>query len=448
MSTSTKIIKGALLINEGVSVYKDILIKGERIEKIDINIDIKTNYEEIVAEGKWLIPGIIDDQVHFREPGLTHKADIATESRAAVAGGVTSFMEMPNTKPECLTQELLAVKYEIGRKTSYANYSFFMGVSNQNYDEVLKTDPKNVCGIKIFMGSSTGNMLVDNPNTLERLFANVPMLIATHCEDENTIRSQYALYIDKYGEENLKPYMHPLIRNTEGCYLSSSFAVNLAQKHGTRLHILHISTAKELELFKNDIPLSEKMITSEVCVHHLYFCDDDYNEKGNLIKCNPAIKSQKDKTALFEALLDDRLDIIATDHAPHTADEKSQPYFKAPSGLPLVQHSFNILLEFYQKGMITKERIVEKMCHAPAECFRLKERGYLREGYYADVIMVDPNISWEVGKENIYYKCGWSPNEGKTFKGKVVSTFVNGTKVYDENGLFMQGNGLRLLFDR
>jgi dihydroorotase len=448
MQNHKKIIKGALVINEGKSSYADVLIQGDRIEKIAPVIDTSTNFEVIKADGLWLIPGIIDDQVHFREPGLTHKADIATESRAAIAGGVTSFMEMPNTKPECLTQELLAAKYDIGQKTSYANYSFFMGVSNENYDEVMKTDPKNVCGIKIFMGSSTGNMLVDNPTILERLFANAPMLIATHCEDENTIKTQFELFKTKYGEDNLRTYMHPLIRNVEGCYLSSSFAVDLAKRNGTRLHILHISTEKELQLFRNDIPLSEKKITSEVCVHHMYFCDDDYEAKGNLIKCNPAIKTKTDRDALLPALLDNRLDIIATDHAPHTWDEKQQIYVKSPAGLPLVQHSLNIMLDFYHQGKISKEKIVEKMCHAPAECFRLKDRGYLREGMYADIVLVDPNESWAIKKENIYYKCGWSPLEGKTFKGKVISTFVNGTKVYDHSGHFIQGKGQRLSFDR
>lgn len=448
MQNQKKLIKGALVINEGEAGYKDVLIVNERIENIAPVIGIKSNYEEIDASGLWLIPGIIDDQVHFREPGLTHKANIASESKAAVAGGTTTFMEMPNTKPECLTQTLLSTKYEIGRTSSYANYSFFMGVSNENYEEVLKTDPKNVCGVKIFMGSSTGNMLVDNPGILEKLFENVPMLIATHCEDENTIKTQYDRYKNQYGEDNLQPYMHPLIRNAEGCYLSSSFAVELAQKHGTRLHILHISTAKELDLFRNDIPLSAKKITSEVCVHHMYFSDQDYEQKGNLIKCNPAIKKMTDKDALMTALLDDRLDIIATDHAPHTWDEKQQLYAKAPSGLPLVQHSLNIMMDFYHQGKISKEKIVEKMCHAPAECFKVEDRGYLREGMYADMVLIDPNTFWTVNKENIHYKCGWSPIEGKTFKGKVAATYVNGTKVYDGHDRFIPSMGKRLTFLR
>ncbi|MBK8054039.1 MAG: dihydroorotase [Saprospiraceae bacterium] len=448
MQNQKKIIKGALVINEGEAAYKDVLIVNERIESIAPIINIKGIHDEIDATGLWLIPGIIDDQVHFREPGLTHKANVASESKAAVAGGTTTFMEMPNTKPECLTQELLAAKYEIGRTTSYANYSFFMGVSNENYDEVMKTDPKNVCGVKIFMGSSTGNMLVDNPNILDKLFANVPMLIATHCEDENTIKTHYDSYKNKYGEENLQPYMHPLIRDAAGCYLSSSFAVELAQKHGTRLHILHISTAKELDLFRNDIPLSSKKITSEVCVHHMYFSNGDYVHKGNLIKCNPAIKTEADRDALMVALLDDRLDIVATDHAPHTWDEKQQSYAKAPSGLPFVQHSLNIMLDFYHQGKISKEKIVEKMCHAPAECFKVEDRGYLREGMYADMVLIDPKAIWTVKKENIHYKCGWSPLEGKTFKGKVIATFVNGTKVYNGHNGFKPLMGKRLTFLR
>jgi dihydroorotase len=441
------IIRGAKVFNRGVGKYVDILLKDEIIEKIEPNISIFNNYNEVNAEGKWLIPGIIDDQVHFREPGLTHKADIASESRAAIAGGVTSFMEMPNTNPAALTQELLQQKYDIAQKTSYANYSFFMGASNDNYDEVMKTDARQVCGIKIFMGSSTGNMLVDNPVTLDHLFANVPLLIATHCEDETTIKAQFKLFKEKYGD-NLEPYMHPFIRNVDGCYISSSMAIEMAKKYGTRLHILHISTEKELALFPNQIPLKDKKITSEVCVHHLYFSADDYPELGNLIKCNPAIKAKENKEALFPALLDDRLDIIATDHAPHTWDEKSLPYEKAPSGLPLVQHSLNIMLDFYFKGMISMEKIVEKMCHAPAECFRIEKRGFVEEGMYGDMALIDPSKTWQIAKNNIYYKCGWSPLEGKEVRGKIDSTYVNGHKVYDGNGNFIQGCGHRLMFDR
>lgn len=441
-----KVIKGALLFNRNKSEYADVLIEGGRISKIGAQLNIPGNAEEINGENLWLIPGIIDDQVHFREPGLTHKADIASESRAAIAGGVTSFMEMPNTSPAALTQELLQQKYDIAAQSSYANYSFFMGASNDNYDEVMRTNPKDVCGIKIFMGSSTGNMLVDSHKTLEHLFANVPMLIATHCEDESTIKENLQKFLLQYGEA-LQPSMHPLIRSIEGCYLSSSFAVELAKRHNTRLHILHISTAKELALFTNNVPLSQKRITSEVCVHHLYFSSDDYISLGNQIKCNPAIKEISNKEALFPALLDDRLDIIATDHAPHTLAEKSQPYLQSPSGLPLVQHSLNIMMEFVQKGMISMERVVEKMCHAPAECFGLKDRGYIDEGLYADMVLIDPTEQWKVSKENVHYKCGWSPLEGKAFTGKVKRTFVNGTEVYNSNGgTFLQGEGKRLEF--
>ena len=443
---SKTVLKGAKIFNRGKSFFSDILISDGKIEKVGSGINPKGNHTEVNADGKWIIPGIIDDQVHFREPGLTYKADIASESRAAIAGGVTSFMEMPNTKPEALTQPLLQAKYDIAARTSYANYSFFMGTSNHNYDEVMRTNPSDVCGIKIFMGSSTGDMLVDQPTVLEKLFANVPMLIATHCEDENTIRDQLAIFRNKF-EDKIQPYMHPLIRNVDACYLSSSFAVELAEKYGTRLHILHISTAKELGLFTNDLPLRDKKITSEVCVHHLYFSSDDYETLGNLIKCNPAIKSAENRDALFPALLDDRLDIIATDHAPHTFDEKVLPYLNAPSGLPLVQHSLNIMLDFYQKGMITMEKVVEKMCHAPAECFKIKQRGYLEEGMYADMVLIDPEQKWQVTRENIYYKCGWSPLLNKEFTGRVSSTYVNGELVYNDS-TFIQGKGRRLQFER
>lgn len=441
------IIRNGKIINRGLIQEGDILIKDGRIEKVGISLHTEGLIEEVDATGKWIIPGIIDDQVHFREPGLTHKADIASESRAAVAGGVTTFMEMPNTSPPALTQELLEEKYQIASKTSYANYSFFMGVSNENYDEVMRTSTHDVCGIKIFMGSSTGNMLVDSPSVLERIFANTPMLIATHCEDERTVKEQLAIYKTKYGE-SITADMHPLIRNEEACYLSSSYAAGLAQKFGTRLHILHISTEKELFLFRNDIPLDQKRITSEVCVHHLYFSSDDYEKQGNLIKCNPAIKERRNKEALMRALLDDRLDIIATDHAPHTWEEKQQSYEKAPAGVPLVQHSLNIMMDFHWQGKITMERIVEKMCHAPAQCFGLVDRGYIDEGMYADLAIVDPDQEWSVNKENILYKGGWSPFEGKTFRGKVVSTFVNGERVYDGGNEFRQGLGQRLTFNR
>ncbi|HMZ93862.1 MAG TPA: dihydroorotase, partial [Chitinophagales bacterium] len=391
-------------------------------------------------------PGIIDDQVHFREPGLTHKANIYTESRAAVAGGVTSFMEQPNTKPAALTQELLEKKYTIGANTSLANFSFFMGVSNDNYDEVMKTNPKNVGAIKIFMGSSTGNMLVDNSSVLEKIFANSAMTIVTHCEDEQTILDNTEHYKRLFGE-NIPMNYHPIIRNDEACYISSKLATDLAKKHNSRLHIFHISTAKELALFKNDIPLKDKRITAEVCVHHLYFDESDYASLGSKIKCNPAIKYESDKNALLEALLDNRLDVIATDHAPHTLEEKNNPYLKAPSGLPLVQHSLQLMLDFYHQGKISLEKIVEKMCHAPAICFNVENRGFLREGYHADIAIVDINAPYTIRAENILYKCGWSPLEGKTLKGKVTHTFVNGHLVY-QNGVFDESiKGQRLLFN-
>lgn len=440
------IIKNIEIINRNQRIVKDVLINNHRIEKIENQIDERARAHEIDGTGLILIPGIIDDQVHFREPGLTHKADIASESRAAVAGGVTSFMEMPNTTPTTTTQAHLSSKYSIASQNAFCNYSFFMGVTNENYDEVMKTNLHNVCGLKIFMGSSTGNMLVDDPQILEKIFANTPMLIATHCEDENIIKNNLEDFKNKFGDK-LTALHHPLIRNEEGCFLSSSKAIELAKKHNTRLHILHISTEDEIKLFRNDIPLSEKKITAEVCVHHLYFSSDDYEKNGNLIKCNPAIKDPKHKKALFDALLDDHMDIIATDHAPHTFEEKSTNYLNAPSGLPLVQHSINIMLDFYHKGHITLEKIVEKMCHAPAQCFKIEDRGYIDEGYYADLVILDVNKEWMVSKENIHYKCQWSPFENISFKGQVLHTFVNGETVY-KDGIFTQGRGMRLSFDR
>lgn len=440
------LIKNGTLINENQIFEADILIENDIILKI--GKDLSSNNAQIIdAKGKWIIPGIIDDQVHFREPGLTHKATIESEALSAVAGGTTSFMEMPNTRPACLTQELLADKYAIGAHTSLANYSFFMGVSNDNLEEVLKTNPKDVCGIKIFMGSSTGNMLVDNHAILENIFKNTPMLIATHCEDEQTIKDNTALYQGKYGE-NIPFSCHPEIRNEEACYKSSSFAISLAKKHNTRLHILHISTQKETGLFQNDIPLKDKRITSEVCVHHLYFNKNDYTQLGSDIKCNPAIKEAFHQEALLEALLDDRLDIIATDHAPHTYEEKRNSYLSAPSGLPLVQHSLNIMLEFYQNGKISLEKIVEKMCHAPAICFQIEDRGFLREGYKADIAIINPNEVWSVQKDNILYKCGWSPLEGKSFIGKVEKTFVSGHLAYDKGKFDTSKKGERMTFKR
>ncbi len=442
----TIIIRNAQIINRGAITEGDILIQNGKINKIGGALDVSADVE-IDATGKYVMPGIIDDQVHFREPGLTHKANIYTESRAAVAGGVTSFMEMPNTKPAAITQELLQDKYDIAAKTSLANYSFFMGAANDNLEEVLKTDPKTVCGIKAFMGSSTGNMLVDDPLTLEGLFQRTNMLIATHCEDETTIRNNMEIYRERYGEQVPIKY-HPEIRNAEACLLSSSLAVDLAKKHDARLHILHISTKDELDLFTNKIPLEQKRITSEVCVHHLFFNSDQYEELGTRIKCNPAIKSKEHQEALFPALLDNRLDIIATDHAPHTWEEKQGNYFSAPSGLPLVQHSLNIMLGFYKRGMISLERIVEKMCHAPAICFGIDKRGYLDEGYWADVVIFDPEQTQKVEKSGIHYKCGWSPLEGMEIQGRVEQVIVSGRLAFDDGKLIEGTSGKRLMFDR
>lgn len=439
------LIKNALVVNEGETNLADVLIKNGHIEKIGTGIHPTGNYKEINAAGLHLLPGAIDDQVHFREPGLTEKADIAHESRAAVAGGVTSFMEMPNTKPAALTQELLEDKYKIGAATSAANYSFFMGVANDNADEVLKTNArkKDVCGVKIFMGSSTGNMLVDNYMTLTKIFSESELLIATHCEDERIIAANKA----KYPDADNASY-HPLIRDAEACFESSFSAVQLAKKHNSRLHILHISTAKELQLFSNMLPLKEKRITSEVCVHHLHFTADDYAKYGNLIKCNPAIKAADNKKALWEGLLDDRLDIIATDHAPHTWEEKQLPYQQAPSGLPLVQHPLLLMLEYAKQGKISIEKVVQKMCHAPADCFQISNRGYVREGYCADLVLVNLQGTTTVSKANLLYKCGWSPLEGHTFPAAIHSTFVNGEIVYENGKINESVRGQRLSFNR
>ncbi len=438
------LIKNAQLVNEGKISTTDLLIKDGRIEKIDAIIDAPSDLE-INAEGLHLLPGVIDDQVHFREPGLTHKSDLYTEPMSAVAGGTTSYMEMPNTKPNTLTQELLQDKYDIAASKSLANYSFFMGASNDNIEEVLKTDSKTVCGVKIFMGSSTGNMLVDNRTTLENLFSQVPMLIATHCEDEATIRANAAAYKEKYGD-HVPWHCHPEIRNEEGCYLSSSMAVELAKKYNTRLHILHISTGSEPDLFRNDIPLAEKRITSEVCVHHLHFSKADYNRFGSQIKCNPAVKEKAHQDVLWEALLDNRLDIIATDHAPHTKEEKSGTYFNAPSGVPLVQHSLNLMLDYANQGKISLERVVEKMSHAPSICFNVKERGFVREGYWADLVLVDLNRPWQVTKESLHYKCNWSPFEGHQFKSQVIHTIVSGHLAYSNGKFDHSKQGMRLDF--
>lgn len=439
------LIKNAKIINEGIINEGDLLIIGTRIEKIASSIsDNDANIIDI--KGQYLIPGIIDDQVHFREPGLTHKATIYTESKAAVAGGVTSFMEMPNTKPPAFTIDRLEEKYSIAQQQSLANYSFFMGTSNDNLEEIKKVNPENICGVKIFMGSSTGNLLVDDAKVLEKIFSEIPFLIATHCEDEQTILRNLEQAKTEYGDQ-IPFEQHPIIRSEEACYLSSSYAVGLAQKYQTRLHILHISTGRELELFNNKIPLESKRITSEVCVHHLSFNVTDYAHLGSLIKCNPAIKTKEDQEALLQGLLDDRLDIIATDHAPHTWEEKQNLYLNAPSGLPLIQHPLNMMLSFYHQEKISLEKIIEKMCHAPAICFSIKERGFLREGYFADLVVLDLDKVWEVSKENLKYKCGWSPLEGRTFKGEVTHTFINGHLAYHQGQFDESIKGERLLFN-
>jgi dihydroorotase len=443
---SSTLIRNALLINEGKIFLADVFIQNGLIAQIGQSLDVQSDVS-IDAEGKYLMPGIIDDQVHFREPGLTHKGELYTESKAAVAGGITSFMEMPNTKPQTLTQELLEQKYQRAKEVSLANYSFFMGASNDNLEEVLKTDPKNVGAIKIFMGSSTGNMLVDDKSVLENIFEKSKMLIAVHCEDEATIQQNTVHYKSIYGED-VPIEMHSKIRSDEACYKSSSMAIELAKKHNTRLHVFHLSTAKEMELFRNDIPLEEKRITAEVCIHHLWFDDSQYADKGTHIKWNPAVKSKVDKEAVFEALLDDRIDIIATDHAPHTLEEKNNTYFNAPSGGPLVQHALVAMLELYHQGKIRLEKIVEKMCHAPAICFQVENRGFIREGYAADLVLVEIDNPWEVNKDNILYKCAWSPFEGNTFKSRVTHTWVNGHLAY-QNGSFDESQkGHRLTFDR
>ena len=438
------LIINAKVVNEGQIKTADVFIKDQIIEKIGGDLRHLKAKRVIDAGGKYLLPGLIDDQVHFREPGLTHKATIGSEARAAVAGGVTSFMEMPNTVPNALTQNLLADKYQIAAQTSLANYSFFMGVSNDNYEEVMKTDIQNVCGLKIFMGSSTGNMLVDSPQTLERVFADAPCLIATHCEDEATVKERLNFFKEKYGDD--VPYnIHALIRNEEACIKSSSFAIDLAKKHNTRLHILHISTGEETELFS---PLPNGLITSEACVHHLWFDAEDYRRLGNLIKCNPAIKAPQHKEKILQAVLEDRITVIATDHAPHTWEEKQQHYWNAPSGLPLVQHSLNVLLELVHQGKISIEKIAEKTSHAVADCFQIDKRGYIREGYFADLVLVDLNKTMTVSKENVLYHCGWSPFEGQTFHSLVTHTIVSGHLAYSNGNFDESVKGQRLFFDR
>ncbi|MEO6549839.1 MAG: dihydroorotase [Ferruginibacter sp.] len=440
------LFKNIVMVNEGITVHTDVLINGERIEKIGPSIGIKGASIEINGEGKHLLPGVIDDQVHFREPGLTHKATIYTESKAAIAGGVTSFMEMPNTIPNALTPALLEEKYQVAAQTSLANYSFFMGVSNTNSEEVLKVNrlKSSICGVKIFMGASTGNMLVDNYGTLEKIFRESELLIATHCEDEKIIKENYERLKKQKGV--LSAADHPIIRDDNACYESSLAAIQIAKKYNTRLHILHISTEKELQLFGNMVPLKEKRITSEVCVHHLHFTADDYPRLGYKIKCNPAIKAAYNKEALWKALLDDRLDVIATDHAPHLLAEKSGDYEQAHAGLPLVQHPLLLMLYYYQQGNITLEKIVSKMSHSVADCFGIQERGYIREGYYADLVVADLHTPTNVTKENILYKCGWSPLEEFIFPASIEKTFVNGRMVYGNGAWDESMKGQRMKF--
>lgn len=442
------LIKNAKIVNEGNIFEGDVLIENDFIVEIAESISIKSPTTTIIdAEGNYLIPGMIDDQVHFREPGLTHKGDIASESKAAVAGGITSFIEQPNTIPNAVTQELLEEKFQLAAKNSYVNYSFNMGVTNDNLEEVLKTNPKNVAALKIFLGSSTGNMLVDNEEVLEKIFSSTSMLICVHCEDEQTIKNNLEHYTAQYGEA-IPVTAHHLIRSEEACYLSSSKAIELAKKTGARLHVYHLSTAKEMELFTNKIPLKEKKITAEVCLHHLWFTNEDYATKGNFIKWNPAVKTAADRQALWDALLDDRIDVIATDHAPHTLEEKQQSYLKAPSGGPLVQHALVALFEAYHQGKISIVKIVEKTAHNPAILFQIEKRGFIKKGYYADLVIVNMGLPWSVKKENILYKCGWSPFEGFTFKSRITHTLVNGQLVYSNFKVKDIHAGKRLVFER
>ncbi|NND87839.1 MAG: dihydroorotase, partial [Flavobacteriaceae bacterium] len=431
----TILIKNAHIVNENRIIQGDVLVEGDRISQVGGSISVKTSETKVIdADGQYLLPGMIDDQVHFREPGLTHKATIETESRAAIAGGITSFIEMPNTVPQATTIPLLEEKFEIAAKTSWANYSFMFGGTNDNLEEILKVDPKKVAGLKLFLGSSTGNMLVDDPKTIEEIFRKCKLLISVHCEDEDTIRANMKKALDEFGED-IPIELHPKIRSEEACYLSSSQAIALAKKTGARLHVFHLSTEKETHLFSNKLPLAKKQITSEVCIHHLWFTDADYLQKGTKIKWNPAVKTEKDREGLWKALNDNRIDVIATDHAPHTLEEKNNVYTKAPSGGPLVQHALEALFEMHHRGRISIEKIVEKTAHNPAILFQIKERGYIREGYKADLVLVDPMSPWTVSKENIAYKCGWSPFEGTTFKSRITHTLINGRLVYD-NGKF------------
>ncbi len=442
------LIKNAKIVNEGKIVEGDIFIEDDLIKEIDSSISVKSaDITVIDAEGNYVLPGMIDDQVHFREPGLTHKANIETESKAALAGGITSFIEMPNTNPQTTTVEKLEEKFAIAAETSYANYSFMFGGTNDNLDEILKVDPKTVAGLKLFLGSSTGNMLVDDPKVIEKIFSSTDMVISVHCEDEATIRENLAKYKAEYGDD-IPMEKHPIIRSEEACYLSSSKAIELAKKTGARLHVFHLSTGKETSLFSNKIPLKDKKITAEVCIHHLWFSDEDYAKKGSHIKWNPAVKTSKDREQLLKALLDDRIDVIATDHAPHTLEEKNNPYTSAPSGGPLVQHALVALLEMHHQGKISIEKIVEKACHNPAILFDVEKRGYIKEGYFADLVIVDINSPWTVNKGNILYKCGWSPFEGNTFKSRITHTFLNGQLVYNNFKVLNVKAAKRLTFNR
>lgn len=448
MKTDTVLIKNAKIVNEGEIFEGDIFIEGEYIKEISNSISIKSADQFVIdVEGNYVLPGVIDDQVHFREPGLTHKATIETESRAAIAGGITSFIEMPNTNPQTTTIEKLEEKFEIAANSSYANYSFMFGGTNDNLDEILKVDPKSVAGLKLFLGSSTGNMLVDDPKVLEKIFSSTNLLISAHCEDETTIKANLEKYINEFGEDIPIQY-HPIIRSEDACYISSSRAIELAKKTGARLHVFHLSTGKETKLFSNKIPLKDKKITAEVCIHHLWFTDEDYEKKGSLIKWNPAVKTAKDREELWKALLDNRIDVIATDHAPHTLEEKKNVYTKAPSGGPLVQHALVAMFEAHHRGKISIEKIVEKMCHNPAILFEIEKRGFIRKGYFADLVIVNPNNPWSVNKSNILYKCGWSPFDGTTFKSRITHTFVNGALVYNNFKVMDVKAAKRLTFNR
>jgi len=441
------LIKNAKIVNENTTFLGDVLIENEIIKEISSDIKATENTQLIDAKGAYLIPGFIDDQVHFREPGLTHKANIASESKAAIAGGITTFIEMPNTVPQATTQNLLEDKFKIAAKDSYANYSFMFGGTNDNLEELLKTDPKKVAGIKLFLGSSTGNMLVDNEAVLEKIFSSTKMIISVHCEDEATIKKNTKEFTKKYGD-NIPVKYHPIIRSEEACYLSSSKAIELAKKTGARLHVFHLSTAKETALFRNDIPIEEKQITAEVCIHHLWFSDKDYEKKGTHIKWNPAVKTEKDRHGLWEALLDDRIDVLATDHAPHTLEEKSNVYTKAPSGGPLVQHAVIAILEKVKEGVISIEKAVEKMSHNPAKLFQIEKRGFIKKGYYADLVLVNTNEPQTVSKDNLLYKCGWSPFEGTTFSSTITHTFVNGNLMYNKGVFNEKTKGKRITFNR